>query len=116
VARRYRSRIHIEASDSESERHPTCGRDLFPTVVSFGDRLFRGFDPCEGGRDRRLPVRWTETRLPSSPDNLLKFLSRRDRGLPLKDLLQQHPMRFLVAIRAAIADDQQSVVRVGGMA
>jgi hypothetical protein len=25
-------------------------------------------------------------------------------------------MRFLVAVRAAIADDQQSVVRVGGMA
>ena len=43
MAHRHRRRIHIEASDSESERHPTCGLDLFPTVVSFGDRFFRGF-------------------------------------------------------------------------
>jgi hypothetical protein len=60
-----------------------------------------------------LPV---PPRLPPSPDSLLKFRSRRDGGLPRKDLLHQHPMRFLVAIRAAIAYDQQSVVRVGGIA
>ena len=53
--------------------------------------------------------------LSPSSDSLLKSRSRRDGGLPRKDLLQQYPMHFLVAIRAAIAGDQQSVVRVGGM-
>src|SRR5258708_10658651 len=51
-----------------------------------------------------------------SPDGLRDSRRRRDGGLARKDLVQQQPMRFLVAIRAAIADNQQSVVRVGGMA
>src|SRR3984893_5838547 len=55
-------------------------------------------------------------RLPPSPDGLSQPRRGRDGGLPRKDLLQQHPVRFLVAVRAAIADDQQPVVRIGGMA
>src|SRR5258708_34320693 len=49
----------------------------------------------------------------ASPDGLRECRGRRDGGLPRKDLLQQHPMRFLVAVRAAIADDQQPVGRRG---
>src|ERR1700676_850421 len=55
-------------------------------------------------------------RLPLSPDGLSQSRSRGDGGLPRKDILQQHPVRFLVAVRAAITDDQQPEVRIGGMA
>src|ERR1700722_4387679 len=55
-------------------------------------------------------------RLPPNPDGLCQSRRRRDGGLPRKDLLQQHPMRLLVAVGAAIADDQRPVVRIGGMA
>jgi hypothetical protein len=58
----------------------------------------------------------TVTALPAIFDGLRDCGRRRDSSVPRKDLLQQHPMRFLVSVGAAIADDQQSVVRVGGMA